>query len=105
LIEHIKEKLSRKWSFDAITGRLRFEGEETVCTKTVYNWLNSGYIKGYNSPPKKGRGNQSRVGRHNSTVRRIDERPLEATSLRSLGDGFSVIGLWRVIEEAVVCWY
>jgi IS30 family transposase len=78
LIEHIKEKMSRKWSFDAIIGRLRLEWEQTVCTKTVYNWLNSGYIKGYKSPSPKGCVRQARVGRHNGTARRIDERPLEA---------------------------
>jgi IS30 family transposase len=78
LIAHIRDKLSKKWSPDAIIGRLRYCGEQTVCTKTVYNWLNSGYIKGYKPPSKKHKVKPSRVGRCNSTAKRIDERPLEA---------------------------
>jgi IS30 family transposase len=81
LLAHIKEKMSKKWSPDAIIGRLRLQGEDTVCTKTVYNWLNCGYIKGYEPPPKQHKKKpSSRVGRNNSTARRIDERPLEATN-------------------------
>ena len=29
------------WSPDAIVGRLKEEGKESVCTKTVYNYINS----------------------------------------------------------------
>lgn len=82
LIAHVREKLRQKWSPDAIIGRLRLEGETTVCAKTVYNWLYNGHIDGYKrkrKPSKKVR----KVGYKNPTAKRIDERPCAANERQS----------------------
>lgn len=76
LIMHIRNKLRNKWSLDAIIGRLRYEGERTVCTKTVYNWLKHGYVDGHKTERRKAK--QSRVSYRNPTAKRIDERPADA---------------------------
>ena len=79
LIAHIRDKFRKKWSPDAIIGSLRREGKQTVCTKTVCNWLRQGYIDGFRlSRSKQHKVKQARVGYHNATAKRIDERPREA---------------------------
>ncbi len=83
LIEHIRDKMQHKWSPDAIIGRARFEGETTVCTKTVYNWLHRGYIKDFVMKRSNRKVSMRKVGYKNSTAKRIDERPQEANERQS----------------------
>ncbi|MDR2884801.1 MAG: IS30 family transposase [Deferribacteraceae bacterium] len=78
LIKHIRVKLRDKYSPDAIIGRLRYEGETTVCTKTVYNWLERGYIKDFEMKRKRRKVAMRKVSYKNPTAKRIDSRPKEA---------------------------
>jgi IS30 family transposase len=78
LIKHICDKLRQKWSPDVIVGRLRLEGEETVCAKTVYNWLQRGYIKDFVMKRRNRKVVMRKVSYKNPTAKRIDSRPQEA---------------------------
>lgn len=78
LIEHIRDKLRQKWSPDAIIGSLRLEGERTVCTKTVYNWLIKGYIEGFRFKRRHRKVTERKIAYRNPAAMRIDERPAEA---------------------------
>jgi IS30 family transposase len=40
----IEEKLQPTWSPEQIMGRLRQEGQATVCFKTLYRWLYAGRL-------------------------------------------------------------
>ena len=77
-LAHVQDKLRQKWSPDAIIGSLRLEGETTVCTKTLYNWLERGYVEGFRLSKRRRKVGCQRVGNKNSTAKRIDERPQEA---------------------------
>jgi IS30 family transposase len=64
-------------------GRLRLEGEQTVCAKTVYNWLQRGYIAGFAMKRKQRKLAMRNVAYKNPTAKRIDERPQEANERAS----------------------
>jgi len=56
LLVHIRDKLRKKYSPDAIVGEIKRDElfNEIVCTKTLYNLLRNGYISGF----KMNRGNR-----------------------------------------------
>jgi len=83
LIEHVREKLREKWSPDAIIGRLRLEGESTVCTKTIYNWLERGYIKEFVMKRIRRKVSMRKVSYKNPTAKRIDTRPKDAEARKA----------------------
>jgi IS30 family transposase len=77
-IKHVRDKMLDKWSPDAITGRCRLEGTATVCTKTLYNWLQRGYIKDFVMKRRNRKVSVRKVSYKNPTAKRIDSRPQEA---------------------------
>lgn len=86
LYNHVVQRLHNNYSPDAIIGELRRDGVLCMCSKTLYNYLYSGYFKGFlGYVKKKKRHKPSRkVGYHNATAKRIDERP-EAANTRASG--------------------
>lgn len=82
-LNHVRTKLRDKWSPDAITGSLRLEGERTVCTKTLYNWLHRGYVKDFKLSAVRRKVKARKVCYRNSTAKRIDKRPVEANERHS----------------------
>jgi len=80
VITHIKEKLRNKYSPDAIIGEANRDGlfDGLMCTKTLYNWLQNGYIAGFKMSKRKRPVHKRKVAWKNSTARRINERPQEA---------------------------
>ena len=83
---YIRDKLRNKYSPDAIIGEaVRDELFETIiCTKTLYNWLQNGYIKGFKLAKRHRRVVRKRtIGWKNPTAKRIDKRPVEAEERQS----------------------
>ena len=80
LIIHIRDKLRNKYSPDAIIGEAVRDNlfEVLMCTKTLYNWLQSGYISGFKLIKRTGVKRKRQVGLKNPTAKRIYERPAEA---------------------------
>ena len=77
------------WSPDAIVGRLKEEGKESVCTKTVYNYINSykpivkkslKYKCGYRKARR-----WLQAGQLNDTIQRIDSRPKTVEGRKRIG--------------------
>lgn len=87
LEKHIRKKLIKdKYSPDAIIGEIKCKGlkfEGIICTKTLYNYIDSGIFSGISNQnlwekrKKKKRGYKtiSRVSRTNRMARSIEERP------------------------------
>ena len=79
-MNHIRGKLRNKYSPDAIVGESRRDRlfDEIVCTKTLYNWLQSERISGFKMSKRKRVIRKRTVGLKNPNAKRIDERPCEA---------------------------
>ena len=97
-INHVEEKLKTdKHSVDAICGRAMLEGAfdpgKTVCTKTIYNYIDAGLMKCKNIdlPLKVSRSNKSKRVRKNKKIlgKSISERP------ESINDR-SEFGHWEI---------
>lgn len=88
--KHFKED---GWSLDACAGRALEEGtftrEETLCTKTLYNYVTLGLIgvKGIDLPKKLSRKSNKTVCRKHKKVlgRSIEERPSEVEERKEFG--------------------
>ena len=86
LIVHIRDKLGKKYSPDAIIGEAKRDSlfDDLVCTKTLYNWLYNGYISGFTmSKRKRVIRKQQTIGLKNPHAKRITERPAEANARQS----------------------
>ena len=90
VMKHFRED---SWSLDACAGRALLDGgfsrEETVCTKTLYNYTGLGLlgIRNIDLPEKPRRNTKSRHNRENRRVlgRSIDERPKDVESREEFG--------------------
>jgi len=90
LARHIEDKIkNEKWSPDAIIGNIGTEGlrfETSICTKTVYNYIDKGIFAGISNKDlwvkKEGKKRDYRkmrtVALNNKTGKSISERPKEA---------------------------
>jgi len=90
LARHIEDKIkNEKWSPDAIIGNIGAEGlrfETSICTKTVYNYIDKGIFAGISNKDlwvkKEGKKRNYRkmrtVALNNKTGKSISERPKEA---------------------------
>jgi len=90
LARHIEDKIkNEKWSPDTIIGRIKSEGlhfETSICTKTVYNYLDAGIFAGVSNKDlwvkrdgKKRAYKKTRtVALNNRNGKSITERPQEA---------------------------
>ena len=81
------------WSLDACVGRALISGDfnrsETVCAKTLYNYVDLGLIsiKNHNLPEKLRRAPKRRTNRKNKRKlgRSIEERPVEINNREEFG--------------------
>jgi IS30 family transposase len=90
LAKHIEDKIkNERWSPDTIIGRIKLDGlrfETTICTKTVYNYIDSGVFLGISNKDlwvKKGGKKRDykkirTVALNNKNGKSITERPKEA---------------------------
>jgi IS30 family transposase len=80
LIKQIRDMmLIHGFSPDAIIGPMKANGLSVICTRTLYDWLERGYIQGLTHTIKHRKVKQKpRVGYKNPTAKRIDEHPQEA---------------------------
>ena len=90
LVAKIEYKLSQGLSSELIAGRFKLEYEETVCFKTIYRGIESGYFK---SPKKdllvrKGKKYKQKNTETRGKIKNtssIDERSLEANERLKIG--------------------
>ncbi|OQB24928.1 MAG: Integrase core domain protein [Firmicutes bacterium ADurb.Bin182] len=96
LAEYLEQKIVReKYSPDAAIGRLKAEGRDlgvTICTKTVYNYIDSGIFAGISNKdlPVKKKGKKRNcqprvVALNNLKGRSIEERPEVANQREESG--------------------
>jgi IS30 family transposase len=97
LAEHIEAKIkNERWSPDAIIGRIKAEGlqfETGICTKTVYNYIDSGIFAGISNKDlwRKKNGKKRKykkirtVALNNRNGKSITERPESADSREEAG--------------------
>jgi IS30 family transposase len=90
LAQHIEDKIkNEKWSPGAIIGRIKSEGlqfETTICTKTVYNYIDSGIFSEVSNKDlwvktdgkKRSYKKSQAVALNNRNGKSITERPAEA---------------------------
>jgi IS30 family transposase len=90
LADYIEDRIKKeKWSPDAIVGRIKAEGlefETTICTKTVYNYIDKGVFRDVTNKDlwKKKDGKKRNykkirtVALNNTKGKSINERPKEA---------------------------
>ena len=84
----LEEKLQATWSPEQIVGRLRREGQEAVCFKTIYRWLYAGLLAEGNLAVLRHKGKRQKPAetRGKFTVGKgISERPKEVRSRRTFG--------------------
>ena len=84
----LEEKLQATWSPEQIVGRLRQQGQESVCFKTIYRWIYAGLLskgnlavlrhKGKRQKPVETRG-KFRIGKG------ISQRPKQVRSRETFG--------------------
>jgi IS30 family transposase len=77
---HIRDKLRKKYSPDAIVGESKRDAlfDDIICTKTLYNWLYNGYVSGFKMSRRKRVVRKRTIGLKNPNAKRINERPAEA---------------------------
>jgi len=96
LHDHIRSRiLSEHYSPDAIAGVLKKEGSYsvTLCTKTIYNYIENGYIRGVDNSSlkektkrkKRGKGKKRPVKTSYNPKKSIRKRPREATDRLEAG--------------------
>ena len=80
LVAHIRARLRNKYSPEAIIGEAKRDNlfDVLMCTKTLYSWLQNGYISGFKLTKRPRAKRKSKVGLKNPTAKRIDQRPAEA---------------------------
>jgi IS30 family transposase len=85
LMIHIRDKLRKKYSPDAIVGESKRDElfEDIICTKTLYNWLYNGYVSGFKMSRRKRVVRKRTIGFKNPYAKRISERPFEANERQS----------------------
>jgi len=100
---YIREKiLKSKYSPDAIIGELKRDGQELICTKTLYNYIDRGVFEGvsnYSLWEKRKRRKRkykqvSRISLKNKGSRSIEERPEKVNNRLEYGhwEGDSIVG-------------
>ena len=96
LHDHIQSKiLDEHYSPDAIAGVLKKEGSYsvTLCTKTLYNYIENGYIRGVDNNSlkektkrkKRGKGKKRPIKASHKPKKSIRKRPREATDREEVG--------------------
>ena len=107
LEEYIRNKMLKdKFSPDAIIGEIKIKGlkfERQICTKTLYNYIDAGFLSGISNKNlwqkrnKKKRGYKmvSRVNTKNKDCRSIEDRPKKINNRVEYGhwEGDSIKGL------------
>ena len=96
LVRHIEQRIKKeKYSPDAIIGEIREKGlkfETTICTKTVYNYIDQGVflnITNADLPVKKNGPSRKyqkvKIAHHNLKGTSIEERPEEVNERKNYG--------------------
>lgn len=95
-IKHVEKNFSsplKKWSVDASTGRLRteriFTQKNSVCTKTLYNWIHKGLMEVKISDLPESLRRKKHVSKNRTGKMRlgasIDSRPEEVATRKTFG--------------------
>ena len=111
-IQYVEEHFKDGWSLDACVGRAEIEGlfprDQMVCTKTLYNYVDAGFlgIKNIDLPYKLSRNTKPARIRQNKRILgdSISERPEEAETRQEFGhwEIDTVRGVKKETEPAVL---
>ena len=111
-IQYVEERFHENWSLDACVGTAlasgRFSREEIVCTKTLYNYVDSGLIgiKPIDLPDKLRRNTKKKSTRQNKRIlgESIELRPADVNSREKFGhwEIDTVVGSKREDEPCIV---